>query len=276
MAPFSTLKGKGGGGGGGSLTRRCFLVILGGVFSGLLAARISPSSNRFPLVTNFRSLKLEIDPKISEEFPKARPSPLEWLLDPMDYKKPKTFFDISIDGKPAGRIEFELFTKQSPRAAENFRALCTGEKGRVPNEPFREGFGEPLFFKNKEFYRVLDQFICQTGAGTESVFGGEFQDDEGGLILKHDKAGLLSMANMGHDTNTSHFSIMMGPAHHLDGSYTIFGQVVSGMDVVKKINSLAKRPGSSDERPQLRVVISNCGEIVCDKEGKCVEVTFDF
>jgi Cyclophilin type peptidyl-prolyl cis-trans isomerase/CLD len=140
----------------------------------------------------------------------ARPRPADWNRDPMDYTKPRTFFDIAIDGKYVGRIEFELFTKQvsfpiltktkfslkvflphsqlqSPRAAENFRALCTGEKGRVPAGPGREGAGKALHFKGYHFYRVIDQFICQTGAEVESVYGGMFQDDEGGIRLKHDR-----------------------------------------------------------------------------------------
>lgn len=191
----------------------------------------------------------------------ARPHPPGWNPDPMAYPKPRVFFEIAIDGKPAGRVIFELFTKQSPLAAENFRALCTGEKGLVPNEPGREGAGQPLHFKGKEFYRVIDQFICQTGAGTESIYGGAFKDDPGGLILRHDRKGLLSVANLGPDTTTSHFSIMMAPAHHLDGSYVIFGEVVEGFEVVQKINKLAKPSGSKDERPILPVVIADCGQL---------------
>eukprot|EP00898_Chlorokybus_atmophyticus_P006325 jgi/Chlat1/6694/Chrsp49S06168 len=193
----------------------------------------------------------------------------------------RTYFDIEINGKPIGRIVFELYTDISPRAAENFRALCTGEslltassdchkhtvglsrhvspcsrtsccmclhlmspsacqgeKGTVPNEPGREGAGQPYHFKGKEFYRIIDQFIDQTGAGTESK-------------------GLLSMANMGPDTNGSHFSIVMAPAPHLDGHYTIFGAVVEGFSVAEEINKLANPNGP----PTGHAVIVNCGQL---------------
>ncbi|KAL4422341.1 hypothetical protein ABPG75_008538 [Micractinium tetrahymenae] len=153
---------------------------------------------------------------------------------------PLVYLDVEIKGKPVGRIEMVLFPDISPRAAENFRQLCTGESGRVPDEEGREGRGKLRHFKGAYFYRIIDQFIDQTGVETESVFGGQFKDDPGGLQLKHDRKGLLSMANMGHDTNTAHFSIMMGPAPHLNGGYTIFGQVVRGMDVVDAINALSK------------------------------------
>lgn len=176
-------------------------------------------------------------------------------------QKPRVFFDISIGGAPAGRVVFELFMKQSPLAAENFRALCTGEKGRVPDEAGREGAGQPLNFKGREFYRVIDRFICQSGAPTESIYGGQFKDDPGGLLLRHDRKGLLSMANMGHNTNTAHFSILMAPAPHLDGHYVIFGEVVSGFEVVEEMNKLAKPIGSVDERPKSPIVIADCGQL---------------
>lgn len=151
---------------------------------------------------------------------------------------PLVFFDVAIKGMEVGRIEMALFTDQSPRAAENFRALCTGEMGIVPDG--REGAGKAYHFKGAFFYRIIDRFINQSGANTESVFGGQFADDAGGLQLRHNRRGLLSMANMGPDTNTSHFSIMIGPAPHLDGKYTIFGEVVEGFDVVQQVNALAK------------------------------------
>ncbi|PRW45561.1 Peptidyl-prolyl cis-trans isomerase D [Chlorella sorokiniana] len=153
---------------------------------------------------------------------------------------PLVYLDVEIKQRKAGRIEMVLFTDVSPRSAENFRQLCTGESGTVPNEPGREGAGRKRHFKGAYFYRIIDQFIDQTGVETESVFGGQFKDDPGGLQLKHDRKGLLSMANMGPNTNTAHFSIMIGPAPHLNGHYTIFGQVVSGFDVVDAINALSK------------------------------------
>ena len=106
---------------------------------------------------------------------------------------PHTYFDIEIAGVPKGRIVFALYSDVSPLAAENFRALCTGEKGVVPQG--REGAGQTYWFKGRSFYRIIDSFIDQTGANTESIYGGKFDDDAGGLKLKHTRAGLLSMAN---------------------------------------------------------------------------------
>eukprot|EP00899_Mesostigma_viride_P006836 jgi/Mesvir1/16153/Mv08424-RA.1 len=151
---------------------------------------------------------------------------------------PRVYLDVSIKGQPIGRMEFVLFTQESPLAAENFRALCTGEKGIAP--PGTEGEGKPYHFKGARFYRIIDRFIDQTGAPTGSIYGKAFDDDPGGLKLKHDRPGLLSMANIGPNTNGAHFSIVVAPAPHLDGHYTIFGELVSGMDVAYKINALAK------------------------------------
>ncbi|KAK3271358.1 hypothetical protein CYMTET_20283 [Cymbomonas tetramitiformis] len=174
-----------------------------------------------------------------------------------DPGNPHVFFDITIDGQAIGRIEFKLYAKDAPNAAENFRALSTGEKGTVPRG--HEGAGKQYSFKGQRFYRIIDRFINQAGAGTDSVFGGSFKDDPGGLALKHDRAGLLSMANGGPDTNTSHFSIVVAAAPHLNGKYTVFGEVVAGMDVVTKINQLANK--GSDRSPRGVAVIADCGQL---------------
>lgn len=174
-----------------------------------------------------------------------------------DPDNPHVFFDITIDGQAVGRIEFKLYAKDAPNAAENFRALSTGEKGTVPRG--HEGAGKMYSFKGQRFYRIIDRFINQAGAGTDSVFGGSFKDDPGGLALKHDRAGLLSMANSGPDTNTSHFSIVVAAAPHLNGKYTVFGEVVAGMDVVTKINQLANK--GSDRSPRGNAVIADCGQL---------------
>ncbi|KAI3424746.1 hypothetical protein D9Q98_008135 [Chlorella vulgaris] len=179
-----------------------------------------------------------------------------------DERLPMVFLDVEIKGQPVGRIEMVLFTDVSPRAAENFRQLCTGESGVVPTEPpGREGAGKARHFKGRPFYRIIDQFIDQTGVETESVFGGQFKDDPGGLKLKHEHKGLLSMANMGHDTNTAHFSIMMGPAPHLNGDYTIFGQVVSGFQVVDAINALSKGKKDNTATAEDGAVITDSGQL---------------
>lgn len=105
---------------------------------------------------------------------------------------PTVYLDVSIDDGPAERMEFVLFMNTSPRAAENFLGLCRGDRGNAA--PGAEGAGKKRTFVGAQFYRILDQFIDQAGANVDSVFGGAFKDDEGGLALKHNRKGLLSMA----------------------------------------------------------------------------------
>jgi peptidyl-prolyl isomerase D len=172
---------------------------------------------------------------------------------------PLVYFDVEIKGQAVGRIEFVLFVDISPRCAENFRRFVTGESGVAPEGS--EGAGLEKHFKGAPFYRIIDQFIDQSGVATESSYGGQFKDDPGGLKLKHEHKGLLSMANMGPDTNTNHFSIMMNPAPHLDGHYTIFGQAVSGFDVIDAINALSKDKPDRTATAEDGAVIKDCGEI---------------
>lgn len=158
---------------------------------------------------------------------------------------PRVFFDISIDGKPTGRIEFALYAHEAPRAAENFRAMCTGERGGKAT------------FKNMRFYRIIDRFIDQAGVDSvRSIWNQPFDDDPGGLKLHHEREGLLSVANSGPDSNTGHFSIVVAPAPHLDGGYVVFGEVVSGMDVVMAINKLTT-PGT--DRVTGNAVVTDAG-----------------
>ena len=153
---------------------------------------------------------------------------------------PRTYFDIEINGVPKGRIVFALYTDVAPLAAENFRALCTGEKGTVPLDfPLRMGAGKPYWFKGNTFYRIIDEFICQTGTWTESVYGGSFKDDPGGLALKHDRPGLISMAQFGPDNNNGAVFIIMRAWPHLDGKFVIFGEVVRGYEIAEEINAYA-------------------------------------
>lgn len=177
-----------------------------------------------------------------------------------DKRLPLVWFDVEIAGKRAGRIEMVLFTDTSPRCAHNFHLLVTGEAGVAPKGS--EGEGSAYHFKGAPFYRIIHDFIDQAGINVGSALnGGQFKDDAGGLRLKHDRKGLLSMANMGPNTNTAHFSIMMNPAPHLDGHYTIFGQVVSGFDVVDKINALSIGKPENTATAEDGAVIVDCGEI---------------
>lgn len=168
---------------------------------------------------------------------------------------PRVFFDITIGGKPTGRIEFELFADVVPKTAENFRALCTGEKGTGKS-------GKLLHYKGSRFHRIIQEFMCQggdftrgNGTGGESIYGEKFADEN--FTHKHTTAGLLSMANAGKDTNGSQFFITTVPTAWLDGKHVVFGKVTAGMDVVKKMEAAGSRQGSTSAD----VVIADCGQL---------------
>ncbi|XP_071893461.1 peptidyl-prolyl cis-trans isomerase D isoform X1 [Anas platyrhynchos] len=158
-----------------------------------------------------------------------------------------------------GRIVFELFADIVPKTAENFRALCTGEKGTG------SATGKPLHYKGCPFHRIIKQFMVQggdfsnqNGTGGESIYGEKFEDEN--FHYKHDKPGLLSMANAGPGTNGSQFFITTVPTSHLDGKHVVFGQVIKGMGVVKILENVEV----NGENPVKLCVIAECGEL---KEG---------
>eukprot|EP00296_Roombia_truncata_P000085 JP435744.1.p1 GENE.JP435744.1~~JP435744.1.p1 ORF type:complete len:485 (+),score=111.09 JP435744.1:3-1457(+) len=170
---------------------------------------------------------------------------------------PKTFFDISIGGESAGRIEFELRADVAPKTCENFRALCTGEKGEGKTTK------KPLHFKGSIFHRVIKGFMLQggdfsnrNGTGGESIYGAKFEDEC--FDLKHTEPGQLSMANAGPNTNGSQFFITTSTPSHLDGKHVVFGRVISGMDIVTRIENLETGPS---DLPKQEVEITDCGEI---------------
>ena len=160
----------------------------------------------------------------------------------------QTYFDMAIGGKPAGRIVFTLYNGIVPRTAENFRALCTGEYG----------FG----YKGSGFHRVIPGFMCQggdftafNGTGGKSIYGGTFADEN--FTKRHDKPFLLSMANRGPNTQSSQFFITTVATPHLDGKHVVFGEVSSGVELVKLIES----HGSSGGKPSQAITIVDSGEL---------------
>eukprot|EP00199_Chlamydomonas_sp_CCMP681_P002579 CAMPEP_0119108918 /NCGR_PEP_ID=MMETSP1180-20130426/16179_1 /TAXON_ID=3052 ORGANISM="Chlamydomonas cf sp, Strain CCMP681" /NCGR_SAMPLE_ID=MMETSP1180 /ASSEMBLY_ACC=CAM_ASM_000741 /LENGTH=339 /DNA_ID=CAMNT_0007094595 /DNA_START=13 /DNA_END=1032 /DNA_ORIENTATION=- len=170
----------------------------------------------------------------------------------------KCFLEVSIGGEPAGKIAVGLFGNMVPRTATNFKELCTGSKGVGT-------LGKPLHFQGSSFHRLIPGFMAQggditnnDGTGGESIYGPMFEDEN--FKVKHDEAGFLAMANAGPDTNTSQFYILFGPTPHLDGKHVVFGRVLAGMDVVRRMEAC----GSPSGTPTAPVSITNCGVLMYD------------
>lgn len=194
-------------------------------------------------------------------------------------ERPLVFLDIEVAGHPAARVVCELFSDLVPKTVENFRCLCTGEKG------FSTA-GKPLHFKGNAFHRVVPGFAVQggditrgDGTGGESIWGGTFDDES--FDLSHDAPGLLSMANRGPNTNNSQFFILTKAYPKLDLKHVIFGRVLEGMGTIRRIEEvcgtadagselcraqkhhgvLAFRPGLGDAK----AIIVDCGVLNQEK-----------
>lgn len=157
-----------------------------------------------------------------------------------------------------GRVVFELFPEHVPKTAENFRALCTGEKG------------EQLHYKGMIFHRIIKDFMMQggdttnrNGTGGLSIYGRKFDDE--GVWLPHTAPGLLSMANSGPNTNGSQFFVTYKNTPHLDGKHTVFGRVISGFEVCR---AAEEAPTGDSDLPLHGVTVVDCGELSGEEKLK--------
>ncbi|KAG0300205.1 hypothetical protein BGZ98_009366 [Dissophora globulifera] len=171
----------------------------------------------------------------------------------MTQPNPIVFFDISIGGRPAGRMKMELFADVVPKTAENFRQLCTGEYKKD---------GVPQGYKGCTFHRVIKDFMIQggdflnsDGTGSMSIYGEKFADEN--FEIKHTKPGLLSMANSGPNTNGCQFFITSTNTEFLDGRHVVFGKLIDGLLTLRKIENVQT---GQQNKPKLPVVITECGE----------------
>ncbi|GJM86925.1 hypothetical protein PR202_ga02828 [Eleusine coracana subsp. coracana] len=172
-------------------------------------------------------------------------------------KNPRCFFDVSMGGELEGRIVVELFASVVPRTAENFRALCTGEKGVAADT------GVLLHYKGSCFHRIVKGFMeggditAGDGTGGQSIYGLHFEDEN--FILKHERKGMLSMANTGPNTNGSQFFITTTRTPHLDGKHVVFGKVIKGLGVIRAMEHIPV--GEANDHPTVGIVIADCGEL---------------
>lgn len=171
------------------------------------------------------------------------------------------YFDITIGGEPIGRIEIGLFGKTVPKTVKNFVELSTKHKTEQSKD------GELVGYKGSMFHRVISDFMIQggdftkgDGTGGRSIYGERFADEN--FKLKHYGAGWLSMANAGKDTNGSQFFITVKKTSWLDGRHVVFGKVLKGMDIVRKIEA-TKTDGR--DKPVKDVVIADSGTITVEK-----------
>jgi len=179
-------------------------------------------------------------------------------LPEFDEENAQVFFDIAIGNEgdaveetKSGKVYFELFTKKVPKTAENFRALCVGDKG------------DGLHYIGNTFHRVIKGFMAQggditaqNGTGGKSIYGGKFDDEQ--IWYPHTHKGVLSMANAGPNTNGSQFFILFGATPHLNEKHTVYGRIIKGYDVIEMMEA---NPTASGDKPLKDVKIVSCGEL---------------
>ncbi|KOC71330.1 Peptidyl-prolyl cis-trans isomerase D [Habropoda laboriosa] len=173
---------------------------------------------------------------------------------------PSSNLDIAIESEKVGRVVIQLFKDVVPRTAENFRALCTGEKGIGIN-------GKKLHYKGSIFHKVLSQFMIQggdiinfDGTSGESIYGAQFEDEN--FNISHSVGGLLSMVNKGYpNSNSSQFVITISASTHLDNTNVVFGKVLKGMGIVLEVSKVK----NANDVPIQKVHIIDCGEL---KDGQ--------
>ena len=162
---------------------------------------------------------------------------------------PGTFatFDTS-----EGSFTARLFDREAPRTVENFVGLAEGKKPW--KDPRTNQTVTKPYYDGVIFHRIIDDFMIQGGdplgegiGGPGYTFADEFHPD-----LRHSKPGMLSMANRGPDTNGGQFFITLAPTPHLDDRHSVFGEVVEGLDVVRKIGKAAT---NERDRPITPIVI---------------------
>lgn len=176
----------------------------------------------------------------------------------------KVFFDISIDGKHAGRFIFGLFGKTVPRTVENFRALATGEKINA--------VGKRIGYKGSRFHRIIKDFMIQggdftrgDGRGGESIYGAKFEDEN--FKIRHTRRGLLSMANAGPNTNGSQFFVTSVATPWLNNRHVVFGTLLPGhAENEKLLKMIEDLPKNQNDDPKAKVIISKCGELIDGEE----------
>eukprot|EP00758_Cryptobia_borreli_P007812 Tbor_TRINITY_DN5332_c2_g7::TRINITY_DN5332_c2_g7_i2::g.5175::m.5175/K01802/E5.2.1.8; peptidylprolyl isomerase len=175
---------------------------------------------------------------------------------------PRVFFDIKCGDKSVGRVEMELFKDACPKTVENFRCLCTGEKGEIEEG---DNKGKKLHFKGSVFHRVISKFMCQggditngDGTGGASIYGDNFKDETfRGKCGRHFGPGTLAMANRGEHTNSSQFFITTHRTYWLDGVNIVLGQVIRGYEVIQEI----EKHGSYSGKTEVEIKIEDCGEL---------------